>query len=86
MYLLVVYDIAQERVNKVMKICREYLDHVQNSVFEGEITSVGFKELEGKIKKVIDKESDSVLIYELWPNSFKRKIIGIEKRGKSNFL
>jgi len=62
MYLLVVYDIAQERVNKVMKICREYLDHVQNSVFEGEITSVGFKELEGKIKKVIDKESDSVLV------------------------
>ena len=86
MYILVVYDVAQERVTKIMKICRAYLDHVQNSVFEGEITSAGFKELESKIKKNIDKEYDSILIYELWKNNFKRKVIGLEKKEKSNFI
>lgn len=86
MYLLVVYDVAQERVNKIMKICREYLDHIQNSVFEGEITSAGFKELKSRINNAIDKEVDSVIIYELWQNSFKREVIGIEKRETSNFL
>lgn len=86
MYILVVYDVAQERVSKIMKICREYLDHVQNSVFEGEITSAGFKELESRLKKVINEESDSILIYELWQDSFKRRVLGIEKRKKGNFI
>jgi len=86
MYILIVYDVAQERVSKIMKICREYLDHVQNSVFEGEITSSGFKELESKIKKKIDKKYDSILIYELWKNNFKRRVIGLEKKEKSNFI
>ena len=86
MYLLVVYDVAVERVNKVMKICRQYLDHVQNSVFEGEITSAGFKELKVKINHVIDKETDSIIIYELWEKSFKRDVMGVEKKETSNFL
>ena len=86
MYILLVYDVAQERVTRVMKICREYLDHVQNSVFEGEINSAGYKELESRIKKVIVKEYDSILVYELWKNNFKRKIIGLEKKEKSNFM
>lgn len=86
MYLLLVYDVAQERVNKVMKICREYLDHVQNSVFEGETTSAGFKELKSRINAVIDKETDSIIIYELWQNSFKRNILGIEKKETGNFM
>jgi len=86
MYILVVYDISEKRVNKIMKVCREYLDHVQNSVFEGEITSANFKEFQSRIKKIIDKETDSIIIYELWTNSFQRTIVGIEKKEKDNFL
>ena len=86
MYLILVYDIAQKRVNKVMKICREYLDHIQNSVFEGEITSAGFKELKSRLNRVIVTDTDSVIIYELWKNSFKRNIIGVEKREIDSFL
>ena len=86
MYLILVYDIKLERVNKVMKICRQYLDHVQNSVFEGEITSAGFRELKNKISAAINKKYDSIIIYELWKDSFKRNIIGIEKKEINNFL
>ena len=35
MFVVLVYDVKQERVGKVLKICRKYLTHVQNSVFEG---------------------------------------------------
>ena len=43
MYIILVYDIKQvdnfARVQRyVYKICKRYLVHVQNSVFEGEIT------------------------------------------------
>jgi CRISPR-associated protein Cas2 len=69
-----------------MKICREYLDHIQNSVFEGEVTSSGFKELKSRIYNTIDEKNDSVIIYELWKKSFKRSIVGIEKRETSNFI
>ena len=38
MYLIMVYDINEKRVKKVLKIGRKYLDWIQNSVLEGEIT------------------------------------------------
>ena len=37
MYLIVVYDVGEERVGKVCKFMRRYLPRVQNSVFEGEL-------------------------------------------------
>jgi CRISPR-associated protein Cas2 len=74
------------RVAKVMKICRQYLDHIQNSVFEGEISSSNFKDLEFYLTQTIDKNSDSIIIYKLWKKNFKRKIIGVEKRDSSNFI
>ena len=44
MFIILVYDIDVKRVGKVLKKCREYLNWVQNSVFEGEITDVGGKD------------------------------------------
>lgn len=86
MYILLVYDVSVERVPKVMKICRQYLNHIQNSVFEGEISSSNFKELEFYLTKTIDEENDSIIIYELWKKNFNRKIIGVEKRDSTNFI
>ena len=39
MFVILVYDIKEQRVTKVLKKCREYLSWVQNSVFEGEIVA-----------------------------------------------
>ncbi len=38
MYVLIVYDISVERVTKVHKCLKRYLNWRQNSVFEGELT------------------------------------------------
>lgn len=34
MYIILTYDVGSKRVEKVLKICRKYLVHVQKSVFE----------------------------------------------------
>ena len=36
-YIYLIYDIKEERVNKVFKVCKKYLEHYQNSVFREEI-------------------------------------------------
>lgn len=42
-YIILVYDI-EKRVVKMLKICRRYLNCIQDSVFEREITSAKQKE------------------------------------------
>jgi hypothetical protein len=45
MYVILVYDFGEKRVGKMLKLCRKYLNWIQNSVFEGEISEVKLKEL-----------------------------------------
>lgn len=54
MYSVVAYDVSVERVNKVRIFLRQYLNWVQNSLFEGELTDAelmrivrGLKEITG---------------------------------------
>lgn len=80
MYVILVYDIKEERVVKVLKICRQYLHRIQNSVFEGEITDASFKELKMKLKNIINEDLDSILVFKMRTNNvFKREVIGIEE-------
>lgn len=65
MYVVLVYDVRKQRVQKVMKICRKYLNHLQNSVFEGNITESKLTRLQGEIKNVIDVKTDSVCIFKM---------------------
>ena len=38
MYVILIYDVNVKRVGKMLKLCRQYLCWIQNSVFEGEIS------------------------------------------------
>ncbi|WP_058946815.1 CRISPR-associated endonuclease Cas2 [Thermococcus sp. 2319x1] len=78
MYVVVVYDVAVERVNKVKKFLRQYLHWVQNSVFEGEITLAEFERIKAGLKDIVDENEDSVVIYKL-RSMPKRETIGVEK-------
>jgi len=81
MYYILSYDIGSpKRLPKLLKICRKYLNWVQNSVFEGELTKSQFDELYARIRSLIDKKKDSVLFYELRNREvFDRSVLGIEK-------
>ena len=87
MYVILVYDIGEKRVGKMLKLCRKYLHWIQNSVFEGEITEVKLKELKHLAKLIMDESSDSVIIFksrdEKWLN---KEIIGAERSSIDNFL
>jgi len=75
MYVIVTYDVAEERVNKVRKVLIKYFNWVQNSVFEGEITESNFEKCKYELKSVIDESYDSVYFYVFESKKLCTKII-----------
>ncbi|AEH06109.1 CRISPR-associated endonuclease Cas2 [Methanothermococcus okinawensis] len=87
MYVIIVYDVGVERVNKIKKFLRVWLNWVQNSVFEGELTESEYIKVEQGINNIIDKKLDSVIIFKLKDRKFiDRNIIGIDKNIQSDIL
>ena len=87
MYVILVYDIEQKRVGKMLKICRRYLNWIQNSVFEGEITEVKLKELMHEAKGKMEEGKDSIIIFKSRQEKWLEKvIIGKEKNSLDNLL
>lgn len=64
-YVFLFYDIKENRVNKVFKKCKKYLNHWQKSVFRGEITPSNIIKLENELKKIINKEEDFISIIKI---------------------
>jgi CRISPR-associated protein Cas2 len=87
MYVILVYDIGEKRVGRMLKLCRKYLHWIQNSVFEGEIKEVKLNELIHLAKQIMDEETDSLIVFksrdEKW---LTKEIIGSERSGTGNFL
>ena len=66
MYLVVSYDIVENRRrNRVLRKLREYLSHVQKSVFEGELDDTRLEPLRQMLLEEIDPTEDTVRIYRL---------------------
>jgi CRISPR-associated protein Cas2 len=87
MYIILVYDISEKRVFKVLKIARKYITWIQNSVLEGEITVAGFYKLKEEIKKVININEDSVLFYIIRDLKYTSKEnLGIIKNSDEKFF
>lgn len=80
MYIILVYDVEQKRVAKMLKLCRRYINWIQNSVFEGEISPVKYKELKYEIGKLVSADTDSVIIFVSRQHKWiDREILGVEK-------
>lgn len=63
MFVVVTYDVNAKRIPRVEKFLNRFLAHVQNSIFEGELSGTAIKELESGLKKIISRDQDSVRIY-----------------------
>ena len=86
MYVILVYDIADQSLKKrdnsrrIRKTVEKYLNRVQYSVFEGEIRASDLKALKESLKKEHYSELDSIIIYEFDRlNYSRREVIGIDK-------
>jgi CRISPR-associated protein Cas2 len=87
MYVIVVYDIGVERVNRVRGFLRQYLDWIQNSVFEGELTKATLREVEKGLKEITDPALDSIIIFVLKDEKFlEKRFIGEPKVEPSNII
>lgn len=86
MYVVLVYDVDQKRVSKMLKLCRRYLHWIQNSVFEGEITEVKLKELVIAARTIMD-DKDSLIIFKSRDNKWlEKEVYGNERNRVENIL
>lgn len=87
MYVLVVYDVEVKRVAKVHKYLKRHLHWVQNSVFEGEATEAQIETIKAGLKRLLNLESDAVLLYtardEKW---LTREGLGRERGTTANMI
>jgi len=71
MMVLITYDVNTEtpagkkRLHKVAKLCEDYGQRVQNSVFECLVDQAQIKFLQARLEKIIDPERDSLRYYYL---------------------
>jgi len=87
MFVIMVYDVEEERVNKVLKTARKYLTWIQNSVLEGEIRRASFERLKSEVGKIINKERDSVVFYKFRTKLYtEREILGVRKGDVERIL
>jgi len=87
MFIILVYDVKEERVAKALKICRKYLIHVQNSVFEGEISEAKLRILKDELRSVLDENYDSVIIYKFrTKHYYQRESIGVDKPSHEDLI
>ncbi|GAB3969688.1 CRISPR-associated endonuclease Cas2 [Spirosoma terrae] len=87
MYVILVYDIKQKRVGKMLKLCRRYLNWIQNSVFEGELTDVQLKELLYEARRIMNDEEDSLILFKNRDKKWlDKQIVGVERQSTDDFL
>ena len=71
MYVLVTYDVrtkdklGQKRLRRVAKICSDYGQRVQNSVFELKVDPAQWTECKQKLCSEVDSSEDSLRFYYL---------------------
>jgi CRISPR-associated protein Cas2 len=70
----VVYDIVNNKIrNKVAKLCKEYgLYRVQKSAFLGNLNKNEIDELGLRCKELIDLEKDSLYLFPMCEDDFKK--------------
>lgn len=87
MYVILVYDIGKRRVSKMLKHCRKYLNWIQNSVFEGEISKARLTEMLDLAYEIMDDQEDSIIVFKSKNKEWlEKEILGFERQSTSNML
>ena len=84
MHVLITYDVAtgdrrgQRRLRHVAKVCEDWGQRVQNSVFECKLDPAQYTKLKARLVALIDPETDSIRFYLLGKEWHRR----VEHLGK----
>ncbi len=88
MFVILYYDVNSKRCPKMLKTCRKYLQWVQNSVFEGEISVGDYERMIFELKKILkEKDGDSIVVYKFRTTRYSERVVfGIDKKGDLTFI
>ncbi|MCQ4636087.1 CRISPR-associated endonuclease Cas2 [Anaerovorax odorimutans] len=92
MYVILVYDIVvddegKKILPKVFKSCKKYLSHIQNSVFEGDMTKSQMMALKLELQKSLRKDKDSLIVFSSRDQKWlSKEFWGKEDDKTSKFL
>ncbi|APX00232.1 CRISPR-associated endonuclease Cas2 (plasmid) [Halobiforma lacisalsi AJ5] len=85
MHVIVVYDVSSDRTHIFRKLLRRRLEHVQQSVFFGELTEGQVTSMKNEIEEKLVPE-DSVVVFESTsPAAFDFTTFGASQEPGSRF-
>jgi len=87
MYITALYDVGEKRVGKMLRLCRRYLNWIQNSVLEGEITTAQLEKFKFEANAIMEEETDSLIIFKTRQEKWlDKEIVGQERSSLDMFL
>lgn len=85
-YVIVVYDVQADRTYRFLNFLRQYLTHVQNSVFEGELTEGDVEEVKHRLESMLEGD-ESVIVYRMSAEQYvDRTVYGDDPAEDDQFL
>lgn len=85
-YVIVVYDMEADRTRLMLNFLRQYLSHVQNSVFEGEVTEGDLEMIENRTRDILEPD-ESTIIYRMSSEKYvNRTVVGEDPTEDERFL
>ncbi|WP_049903432.1 CRISPR-associated endonuclease Cas2 [Halococcus agarilyticus] len=85
-YVIAVYDVQADRTRLFLNYLRRHLVHVQNSVFEGEVTEGELERMRNHVEDLLEP-GESTIIYTVSAESYvDRTVFGDDPTEDSQFL
>lgn len=85
-YVVIVYDVQADRTHQFLTVLRQYLTHVQNSVFEGDITDGDLTEIKQRLDSMLEPD-ESVIVYRMSSKKYvTRTVYGEDPVEDAKFL
>jgi len=85
MHVIVVYDVPAERTHIYRKLLRRRLEHLQNSVFFGELTEGQVTSLKNDIENTLSADDEIVIFESRNPAAFDFTTFGASDEPGSRF-
>ena len=85
MHVIVVYDVPADRTHIFRKLLRRRLEHLQQSVFFGELTDGQVTAMKNEIQNELESD-DSIVVFESTnPSTFDFTTFGASEEPGSRF-
>jgi CRISPR-associated protein Cas2 len=65
MFVIIVHDVQVERIDAVCTYLKKYLNWMQNSVFEGDLTPSELVRIKADLSHITNKDKDCIIIYQI---------------------